>query len=161
MHIWHASGQIWLQSNIFSMPFVCLLCLTNFLGYSQLSLCSLHNYLSWETAQFIYSTAHMPTFMVWQWYSFISPVLPMQDAVFHCFTAPLYFQPLGSNFSPLGQTLSGKLLLKCLRGSEDEMRDAAVGTNKGYPSPTVGTVANRGRTVTAETARAAFPGTVL
>lgn len=68
MHVWSASGQIQLQSNIFSMHFVCLLGLTNFLDYSQLSLCSLHKYLSWETAQLTYSTTYMATFIIWQWY---------------------------------------------------------------------------------------------
>lgn len=45
----------------------------------------------------------------------ISPVLPVQDAVFNCFTASLDFQPLGCNLSPLGQISSRKLLLKRLK----------------------------------------------
>lgn len=87
MHVWPASGQIQLQSNVFSMHFVCLLGLTDFLGYSQLSICSLHKYLSWETAPDICSKTYMPMFIVWQWYPLFYFPYARRSFQFLCSTA--------------------------------------------------------------------------
>lgn len=66
MHLWPAAGQIQSQPSIYciSKPFVCLLGLSNCLGGSWLSLCSL--WLGDSTK--IHLTTHMPTLVLWQWH---------------------------------------------------------------------------------------------
>lgn len=41
--------------------------LGHLLGYSWLSLCSLHKHLSWETAHRIHTATSMATLIIWQW----------------------------------------------------------------------------------------------
>lgn len=150
MHVWPASGQIQIQSNIFSMPFVCLLGLTNFLGYSRLSLCSLRYYLSWETAQPMYSTTYLPTFIVWQWYPYyIFPVLPMQDAIFQLLYSTAILSTLGLQFFTTWADTLWKASVEMSQPFLKMNERCSYRDEQRISESHSGTVANRGRTVTA------------
>lgn len=91
MHLWPAAGQIQSQPSIYyiSKPFVCLLGLTNCLGGSWLSLCSL--WLGDRTK--IHLTTHMPTLVLWPWHPLLYFLCTAHAACcFHGFPALLCFK---------------------------------------------------------------------
>jgi len=149
------------RSNLFSMHIVCLLGPIDFPGYSQLSICSLHKHLSWDSTRHIFRTAQAH---VYPMTAIPVALLPMYFLCQTLFSTALQhnltYNPLVFVSRHSGRSSLQTFFRSISAISDPELIDAASGTSKGYLSPTQEQQQAEGGTPSLATTTS-FPGTAL